>query len=30
MNFNPNYKTKDGWFEVELDISKLTDEKPQK
>ena len=30
MKFNPNYKTKDGWFEVELDISKLTDEKPPK
>ena len=30
MKFNPNYKTKDGWFEVELDIFKLTDRKPQK
>ena len=30
MKFNPNYKTKDGYFEVELDISKLTDEKPPK
>ena len=30
MKFNPNYKTKDGWFEVELDISKLTNEKPPK
>ena len=23
MKFNPNYKTKDGWFEVMLDKSKL-------
>ena len=30
MKFNPNYKTKDGWFEVELDLSKLTNEKPPK
>ena len=30
MKFNPNYMTKDGYFEVELDISKLTDEKPPK
>jgi hypothetical protein len=23
MRFNPNYKTKDGWFEIMLDKSKL-------
>ena len=23
MKFNPNYKTKDGWFEIMLDKSKL-------
>ena len=27
MRFNPNYKTKDGWFEVMLDIS-LLENKP--
>lgn len=27
MNFKPNYKTKDGWFEVMLDKSTLI--KPQ-
>lgn len=30
MKFNPNYKTKDGYFEVELDLSKLTNDKPPK
>lgn len=28
MKFNPNFKTKDGYFEVELDLSKLTNNKP--
>ena len=30
MKFNPNYTTKDGWFEVRLDKSTLTNEKPEK
>lgn len=28
MNFNPNFRTKDGWFEIMLDESALSKEKP--
>ena len=30
MKFNPNYITKDGWFEVMLDKSTLKNEKEVK
>ena len=30
MKFNPNYKTKDGAFEIVIDIESLTNQKPEK